>query len=102
MGRFELLNIRANITEPEVNYTRIALKKCTAEATDVNGMKEGQELEEKDLFFCPPSDLNMTIFGDYQSPNISYWVLQYLPCRSFDEVEAIYNEEQKSEWYSNR
>ena len=58
LGRFELINIRTNITASKVNYTRVPLEPCSAQEFDLS-------VGETNSFFCPPQDLNMTVYGDF-------------------------------------
>ena len=52
---------------------------------------------------CVPKDQNLTISGDLNiQGNYSFYVLQYRPCQSYDNITKIMSADQQAAWIKNR
>lgn len=86
IGRFELLFI--NYTNSTMLYNRVPLNNC---------------VDDPNLI-CVPTNLNLTVSGDLTSGsgNYSFYVLQYRPCQSYDDINKLSTQSQQIAWMQNR
>ena len=81
IGRFELLFV--NYTNSTLLYNRVSLQQCNQDKN----------------YMCVPTDQNLTISGDLNTPgNYSFFVLQYRPCQSYDNITKIMTADEQATW----
>ena len=81
IGRFELLFV--NYTNSTLLYNRVSLQQCNQDKN----------------YMCVPTDQNLTISGDLNTPGTySFFVLQYRPCQSYDNITKIMTADEQATW----
>ena len=76
IGSFELVKVTSNGTyaETEKSFETFKLRECSP-GTATDRKAYDSMLKSSDKLYCPPEDIDMSVTGDVQSQNFTYWML---------------------------
>ena len=76
IGSFELVKVSSNGTYAETakSFETFNLRECSP-GTATDRKDYDSMLKSSDKLYCPPEDIEMSVTGDVQSQNFTYWML---------------------------